>query len=320
MRDTNLFGPVPSRRLGLSLGVDIVPFKICPLDCIYCQLGATTEKTIERAEYVQPEPVLAELKEKLSQGLKADYITLSGSGEPTLNTKIAEVIRGIKKLTDIPVAVLTNGVLMTEKQVRSDCAQADIILPSLDAGDQQTFEQINRPHKKIDFEQFVEGLCALRAEFTGQIWLEIFMVEGVNTDTPQIDKITKIIERIGPDKVQLNTAVRPTAEVITRVKFERLSEICKKFVKNCEIIADFSPPGIVDIEIGTEELSMGHFAGAHLAESLLSMLKRRPCTLDDICSALAIHRNQAIKYLSYFRNQGLIESVEKDRTTFFKAL
>jgi len=319
-RETYLFGPVPSRRLGLSLGVDIVPFKICPLDCIYCQLGPTTEKTVERAEYVRPESVLAELKEKLSQGLKADYITLSGSGEPTLNTKIGEVIIGIKKLTDIPVAVLTNGVLMTEKQVRCDCARADIILPSLDAGDQRTFEQINRPHKKINFEQFVEGLCALRAEFTGRIWLEVFMVEGVTIDTPQIDKIAKIVERIGPDKVQLNTAVRPAADVITRVEFERLSEICEKFGKNCEIIADFSPPGTADIETGIEELSMGHFAGAHMAESLLSMLKRRPCTLDEVCSALAIHRGQAIKYLSHLRGKGLIESVEKDGATFFKAL
>ena len=136
----HLYGPVPSRRLGLSLGVDLVPFKTCTLDCVYCQLGKTTTKTLERKEYVPVSEILDELQKFLDAGLPADYITLGGSGEPTLHSGIGRLIRGIKKITSIPVAVLTNSTLFYLPEVRKDCAGADVILPSLDAGDQQTYE------------------------------------------------------------------------------------------------------------------------------------------------------------------------------------
>jgi wyosine [tRNA(Phe)-imidazoG37] synthetase (radical SAM superfamily) len=177
-----LYGPVPSRRLGRSLGVDIVPFKVCPLDCIYCQLGRTVDKTVERKEYVSIEPVLAELKDRLAEDLQADFITISGSGEPTLNSGLGRLIEGIKKITDIPVAVLTNGALFTDKSVRADCLQADVVLPSLDAGDEVAFRKINRQHPDINIEKLITGLCEFRNEFSGRIWLEVFFVEGLNTD------------------------------------------------------------------------------------------------------------------------------------------
>ena len=174
-----LYGPVPSRRLGLSLGVDIVPFKVCTLDCIYCQLGRTSEKTMERKDYVDVEAVLAELRAKLVEGLEADFITISGSGEPTLNAGLGQLIEGIKKITNIPVAVLTNGTLLTNQSVRADCARADVVMPSLDAGDDQTFRKVNRPHKDISIENLIAGLCAFRNEFAGQMWLEVFFCRRV---------------------------------------------------------------------------------------------------------------------------------------------
>jgi len=207
-----LYGPVPSRRLGYSLGVDIVPIKACTLDCIYCQLGRTANKTIERRDYVPGEAVLAELKEKLAEGLTADFITISGSGEPTLNSQLGELIDGIKKITDIPVAILTNGTLLHRQDVRADCARADVVVPSLDAADEQTFQKVNRPHRDISIEKLISGLQTFRNEFAGRIWLEVFFVEDFNTDAEQIAKIKNAIEQIRPDKVQLNTAVRPTAE------------------------------------------------------------------------------------------------------------
>ena len=302
-----LFGPVPSRRLGLSLGVDVIPFKVCTLDCVYCQIGPTTEKNLERKQYVRCGEVLAELQQRVSQGLKADYITISGSGEPTLNSQLGEIIDGIKKITSIPVAVLTNGTLFSDKAVRNDCAKADLVLPSLDAGDAQTFERIDRPDPQLDIERIIHGLCLFRTEYTGQIWLEVFMVEGFNTDNAQIAKLTQAIERIAPDKVQLNTAVRPTAEsAIKKLDADRLKKIAEKFGPNCQIVADFSPKSRED-----------HIAVAE--EKLLSMLKRRPCSLDDICAGLGIHPNEALKHLGHLKQRRAVDSENKGGITFFKA-
>jgi wyosine [tRNA(Phe)-imidazoG37] synthetase (radical SAM superfamily) len=303
-----LYGPVPSRRLGLSLGVDIMPFKVCTLDCIYCQLGKTSEKTIERKHYFDVEVVLAELREKLVEGLGADFITIGGSGEPTLNAGLGRLIEGIKKITNIPVAVLTNGTLLTDKTVRADCARADVVVPSLDAGDEQTFRKINRPHKDISIENLIAGLCAFRNEFTGQMWLEVFFIEGFNTDSEQIGKIRDAIELIRPDKVQLNTAVRPAAEPgVKRLAAEKLQAIAKELGEKCEVVADFSRERYTgDIE--------------RKAEDVLSMLKRRPCSLNDICSGLGIGRNEALKYVGHFQQQGLVHTEEKDGIIFFKAI
>jgi wyosine [tRNA(Phe)-imidazoG37] synthetase (radical SAM superfamily) len=302
-----LYGPVPSRRLGLSLGIDIVPLKSCTLDCVYCQLGKTTDKTIERKDYVPIKAVLAELKDKLNEGLKADFITISGSGEPTLHLRLGELIEGIKKITDIPVAVMTNGTLLYRQDVRADCAKADVVVPSLDAGDANTFRKVNRPHKDISIEKLVDGLCKFRKEFSGQIWLEVFLIEGLNTDTAEIDKIKGLIQRIGPDKVQLNTAVRPTAEPgVKKVDAEKLGTIASRIGQGCEVVADF-PSRHTRKHIDSK------------AEDILSMLKRRPCSLNDICSGLSIHPDEALKYITELREQGAINSEEKTGKIFFKA-
>jgi wyosine [tRNA(Phe)-imidazoG37] synthetase (radical SAM superfamily) len=302
-----IYGSVPSRRLGRSLGIDIVPFKVCTLDCIYCQLGKTSQKTIKRSDYVSVEAVLAELEKKLAQGIQADFITISGSGEPTLNAQLGRLIERIKKITNIPVALLTNGTLLTDKSVRADCAQADVVLPSLDAGDEQTFRRINRPHSSISIEKLIAGLCKFRDEYAGQIWLEVFLLEGLNTDTEQIAKIKAAIKQIRPDKVQLNTAVRPVAEPdAKRVDAEKLHAIARELGQNCEVVADFPP-----------KCSTPHIE--HKAEDLLSILKRRPCSLNDMCSALGISPSQAAKYIAHFQQQGVIDSEQKDGTIFFKA-
>ena len=302
-----LFGPVCSRRLGLSLGVDIVPLKVCSLDCVYCQLGRTGRKSIERKDYVPAEAVLAELKERLGDGLRIDFITIGGSGEPTLNAKLGQIIEGIKKITDVPVAVLTNGTLLTDSSVRADCSKADVVLPSLDAGDQQTFQKINRPHENINIEKVVAGLCAFREEFAGEIWLEVFFVEGLNTDASQVAKIKGLIERIRPDKVQLNTAVRPAADAgIHRLEREKLHTIAARLGANAEVIADATRPP----------------AGRHVAgkvEYVLSMLKRRPCSLTEICSGLSMGRTEALEYLTQLQQQGVVASEQRDEITFFKA-
>ena len=308
-----LYGPVASRRLGLSLGVDIVPFKVCTLDCVYCQLGKTTEKTVERAEYVSPEEILVELKEKLAGGLRADFITVGGSGEPTLNSHLGEIIDGIKKISDIPVAVLTNGTLLYKPDVRADCAKADVVLPSLDAGDKQTFEEINCPHKDILIENLISGLCDFRNEYAGQIWLEVLFVEGLNTGAEQVTGIKKAIERIRPDKVHLNTSVRPTARTVvadfpSARRGKRISghapDAVGSTTRNRTSSSCDTPPNGDSDKLGT----------------LLSMLKRMPCSINDICSSLGVHRHEALKYVTALQQQGVINSFEKDGKTFFKSI
>ncbi len=310
-----LYGPVPSRRLGLSYGVDIVPLKVCTLDCIYCQLGRSIRKTVERKEYVPIEPVLAELSEALTEGPEADFVTIAGSGEPTLNSRLGELIDGIKHLTDIPVAILTNGTLLYRQDVRADCAKVDVALPSLDAGDEQTFKKIDRPHPTISIETVISGLCSFRQEFAGQIWLEVFFVEAINTGPEQIARIKDAIRRIRPDKVQLNTAVRPTAESnVVKLDAGKLHDIAIRLGPECEVVADFStePSGEDALEL--------HCATRSKTQILLSMLKRRPCSLGDLCTGLAISETEALRHISELEQSGLISSERKSGRVFFKAL
>jgi len=263
---------------------------------------------------------LAELRDGLAEGAKANFITIAGSGEPTLNSRLGEIIDGIKKITNIAVAILTNGTLLYRKDVRADCAKADVVMPSLDAGDEQTFQKINRPHQHISIENVIAGLCAFREEFLGQIWLEVFFVEGVNTSAEQIAKIKDAIESIGPDKVQLNTAVRPTADAnIKRLSAEKLEVIAAELGPKCKVVADFSPVRNGKLFDNKAEDTFGiHFAITQKTEALLSMLKRRPCSLNDICTGLGISHNEALKYISDLQHRGVIHSEEKGGKVFFK--
>lgn len=302
-----LFGPVASRRLGRSLGVDIVPLKTCTQNCVYCQLGIDAEQTLERRSYVPVSEVLEELRGRIEGGLDADYITISGSGEPTLNSEIGVLIDGIRRLSDIPVAVITNGTLLSDPGVRVDCGKADVVLPSLDAGDEVTFSRINCPHGDINFQSFVEGLCRFRSEYSGQIWLEVFFSEGVNTSDSQISRIKAMIGLIGPDKVQLNTAVRPTVdssvEMVSAEKLEMISEILGC---NAEVIADFSR--------GRSE--SGDDVGD---DAVLEMLRRRPCSLGDVCSGLGIKRGKAEVLLEGLKDSGAVVCEDRDGQQYYRA-
>ena len=302
----HLFGPVPSRRLGLSLGVDIVPLKTCTQNCMYCQLGVHCRQTLERKPYVDIDLVVSELKNALDDGLKADFITLSGSGEPTLNSQLAPLIDQIKQLTNIPIAILTNGTLFSDPNVRADCIKADVVLPSLDAGDNETFQKINAPHEDIDFSAFVDGLCSFRTEFTGQIWLEIFFIEGLNTQESQLRKIKQIIQQINPDKVHLNTSVRPPVDpAATAVSQERLAEIATELGPVAEVIADFAKNAPTDRSTVSRA-------------DVLELLKRRPCCLDDICSGLSAVSEEISPLLAELEKDGNITTETTGDKIFFK--
>jgi wyosine [tRNA(Phe)-imidazoG37] synthetase (radical SAM superfamily) len=306
-RHRYIYGPVPSRRLGLSLGIDIVPMKVCTLDCIYCQLGRTTEKSTVRREFVDIDTVVAEVERRLAEGVQTDYITIGGSGEPTLNSRLGDLIDRLHGMTDIPVAVLTNGTLFYREDVRTECAKADVVIPSLDAGDAAAFEAVNRPARDINIEKLVSGLSTFRDEFAGQIWLEVFIVPGVNTSHEQIEKMKDLVARIRPDKVQLNTAVRPPAEKsVEPASHETLVAIAREMGGDCEVIADV-PVGCCDRQV------------KEVAADVLSMLKRRPCTVDDLCTGLGITTEGAVRQLNDLRSQGLIVAEPRGDAVYFRA-
>ncbi|MGC9356194.1 MAG: radical SAM protein, partial [Mariniphaga sp.] len=201
-----LFGPVPSRRLGMSLGVDLVPRKVCSLNCVYCEVGETTKLTTQRMNYIPATKITSELDHYFSNNPLPDYITFSGYGEPTLNAGIGEIIRYLKeKHPAIPVAVLTNGTLFSEARVRKELLMADLVLPSLDAATQACFEKINVPAQGLTIRDYINGLADFKKEFSGIIWLEVFILPGYNDSETELIALKKAIQKIGPDRIQLNT-------------------------------------------------------------------------------------------------------------------
>jgi wyosine [tRNA(Phe)-imidazoG37] synthetase (radical SAM superfamily) len=289
-----VFGPVPSRRLGRSLGIDLVPLKTCSYDCIYCQLGRTTCKTIERKEWVPLDAILSELEGKLS--LRPDYITLSGSGEPTLYSRLDELIDRIKGMTDIPVAVLTNGSLLWQEEVRQQLVRADLVMPSLDAGNQAAFHLINRPHESIIFEQMLSGLIAFRQCYRGQYWLEVLLVGAFTDFEPELAAIRACVSRIQPDRVLLGTVTRPPAEECAiAVPHDRLMELAATFSPQAEVLQEYHTPDL------TLALSTSR-------EDILGLLARRPCTIDAIATGLQMHKVEVIKHVEALLAERRIET------------
>ncbi len=288
-----IFGPVPSRRLGRSLGIDLIPYKTCSFDCIYCDLGRTTRKTISRQSYVSPEEIQGELELYLSAlDKKPDFITLSGSGEPTLNTNIGEIIRRIKDITSIPVAILTNSSLLSLDKVRRDLSEADVVLPSLDAVTPAFFEYINRPHTSLRIEGIISGLIQFRKQYRGQIWLEILFCRGVNDGKEEIEKLKAVIEGIKPDRIQLNTPARPPAEDFAfPLTLVQLGEIRERLGDQAEIISEFAAP-------------TGEKFNSVRDSEILNLIKRRPCTAEDISKALGLHLNEVVKCLEKLLQEG----------------
>jgi len=300
-----VYGPVPSRRLGLSLGVDIVPFKNCTLDCVYCQLGRTTTLTVERQVFVPIEPVVADVAAALRDRPTPDFITISGSGEPTLHSQLGELIDGLRSVTHLPIAIVTNGTLLWMPGVCSDCAKADVVLPSLDAGDAETFRRVNRPHPDITFEKLVSGLRAFREEYEGQMWLEVFIVKGMTDAEDAVRAIADVVKEIKPNRVQLNTAVRPTAESeLQPVSLERMKELAALFDPPAEVVADFRRPQAEVRESAS-------------AEVIVEMLSRRPATVEDLAAGLGLHPNEVVKLVDELKQAGAVtEEVRSGRRYF----
>jgi wyosine [tRNA(Phe)-imidazoG37] synthetase (radical SAM superfamily) len=303
-----IYGPVPSRRLGLSLGVDLVPFKTCTYDCIYCQLGRTTHKTAERQEYVPMADVLAELEQKLADGPVPDYVTLSGSGEPTLHERIGQLIGEIKKLTYIPIAVFTNGSLLWQREVQDALMKADLVLPSLDAGDEFLFQYINRPHREITFDQMVNGIVEFTRWFSKPVWLEVFILAGVTGMLSEVKKIAALARRIQPQRVQLNTVSRPPSEEFAcPVSWNQMQEFASLFDGKAEVINE-------------ENKSWSPVLHEATDADIMALLSRRPCPVQGVSAGLGLHVGEAAKRLQELVEAGSVTSVRNNKTVFYETV
>jgi wyosine [tRNA(Phe)-imidazoG37] synthetase (radical SAM superfamily) len=258
---------------------------------------------------VPVEAVIHELREVLDrEGARIDFVTFSGSGEPTLNCDIGGIISQIKAFSQVPVAVLTNGSLLHREDVRKDLSRADLVVPSLDAISGQAFSAVNRPHESLDAGTIVEGLKLFTQEFTGKIWLEIMIVKGVNDNPAELEQMANLVRGLKVDKIHLNTVARPpTEEFAHAVTAEEMSRIAKMFDSRAEIIADFDR--IVAKELHTDDME----------NAILSLLKRRPCTVGDISNSLGIHRNEVIKFVNHLTKNGSIKRVKHADSWYYES-
>ncbi len=304
-----LFGPVPSRRLGMSLGVDLVTHKICSLNCIYCECGSTTELTSKRKEYVPINDVKKELDDYFINNPDPDYITFSGSGEPTLNSGIGDVIDFIKeKKPDISVAVLTNGTLLSLRQVRKELLNADLVMPSLDAAEKYCFKKINRPLASIDLEEYINGIADFRKEYKGRLSLEVLIIPQINDSVENLILLKKAIEKINPDNIQLNTLDRPGA----------IANIRASSIEEMQVIKTILGPE--NVEIIASALQRKHVKSYRqdIESAIYETIYRRPCTCEDLSKILGIHISEINKYLAALEDDGKIKSSRGDRGIFYQ--
>jgi len=274
MNYLSIFGPVPSRRLGLSLGIDLTIAKTCSLDCVYCECGKTTKLSMTRELMVQSETVIAELKHFFLNNPEKhpQFLTLSGTGEPTLALNIGEIINYLKDNFSIPVCVLTNSSLLWRDDVQKDLLAADIVIPSLDAVSKNIFEKINRPHPEITVEKIIQGLINFRNIFHNKIFLEILLIKNFNDQPEELIKINAAAKKICPDKIQLNTCSRPgTVDKLIPLSNEELKSASLYFKDfNVEIAGAFKSIATIEPE----------------TSAIIELLKRRFCSINDLSLSL----------------------------------
>jgi len=317
MKYKHIFGPVPSRRLGISLGMDVVPFKTCGLDCVYCECGKTTLLTNERKEYIPADKIIAELDHFLAQNPRLDYITFSGGGEPTLNSGVGRIVAHIKKnYPQYKICLLTNALLLGDEGLAAEIRDIDLIVPSLDATNEEEFEKINRPVEGFKFADLAEAIVKFRKSSPCRMWLEVFIVPGINDSDESLARFAGIVRRIAPDKIQLNTLDRPGTEDWVRPASE---EVMLKFKAELEKIC---PVEVVKKFRSGEEFQKTKDAknssDMELARRISELICRRPCTIEDISAALEIPPLKASKIILKLKDAGGVVEEKQDRGIFYR--
>ena len=324
----HLFGPVNSRRLGLSQGIDLLPPKTCNFNCIYCEINKAPQLSCERGEHVPTEEIIAEIDGLLEDEARVrvlDVFTITASGEPTLHTGIGTIIRHIKEKTDKPVAILTNGSQLYLKEVRDDLLAADIVIPSLDAARPESFRRVNRPAKcSADLETIIAGIVRFTQEFTGEVWLEILLVENINDAPEDIAAMINVIGRIRPTRVQLNTVVRPPYESFAKPLINKRIEETKKEIEKVyegpvDILAGNRENEISDSGKG-RDISSITVSPDKVEGAIIDMLCRRPCTVTDLAATLNLDPKRSSEILQGMENQGILTVKIHGGKKYYRAL
>jgi wyosine [tRNA(Phe)-imidazoG37] synthetase (radical SAM superfamily) len=305
-----VFGPVPSRRLGQSLGIDPIPLKTCNWNCVYCQLGRTMPLTNERREYVLDENILFEVERVLRSRANGgiDWVTFVGSGEPTLHSCLGEIIRRVKTLTALPVAVITNGSLLYLPEVRQELSVVDAVLPTLDAGMAELYRKINRPHPDITFERLVDGLVAFRRDYRGKLWVEVMLVRGLNDTSQALAEIARILEKVRPDAVHVNLPMRPPAETWVQPPDE------EGLMRAISILGSIAE--VVHPAEGTFDLS-GY---ENVVDAVVAIITRHPVRQDELERALRHWApGDVSQALAALQESGKAQTVERYGHVFWTA-
>ncbi|MCS7298562.1 MAG: radical SAM protein [Spirochaetia bacterium] len=307
-----VFGPLPSRRLGMSLGIDLVPHKICNYDCVFCEIGITKKTVVQRKEYVKKETILQELDMFFSSfDGRVDHITLTGAGETTLNSKLGEIISSIKSRYKYPVAVLTHSGNIYEEDVRRELSLADVVCPSLDAVSEDVFIKVNRPDRSISVDKVIEGLVRFREEYRGKMLLEVLLVKGINDDEVELHKIGQTCSMIKPDMVQINTVDRPGAypfaKSLSSEELRRAKEIISIYYPKVEFLSRHysSPESVVK-------------DNSKLEEDIMSIMQRRPLTILDIVISEGIDFFRARELVTKLMTENKVEEIELNGNKFYR--
>jgi len=304
-----VYGPVPSRRLGRSLGVDPIPLKTCNYQCIYCQLGKTTIFTNERKNYNPKKEIIAEMKKviQLSKN-KFDYITFVGSGEPTLYKDLGTLISTAKEISKEPVCVITNGALLYDQEVRKSLMISDVVLPSLDAGDEKLFIKINRPHPSINFKAVIQGFITFRQEFKGKFWIEVMIMKGINDSKEELLKIKNKIDLINPDRIDINVPIRPPVEDWVNIPDQNVISTLN------DVFGEYN-------NINFPEIGKFRIFSSNFDNELISIIERHPLRQDQILDTFSsdnLNKKDILARLDYLESKKKIKKMIYNDKIFWK--
>lgn len=304
-----VYGPVPSRRLGNSLGIDPIPFKTCNYQCIYCQLGKTTNFTNIRKRYLPTREIIIEMEKAIILNEnKFDYLTFVGSGEPTLHKDLKDLILSAKELTEKPICVITNGSLLNLKEIQEALIYSDVILPSLDAGDSKSFIKINRPHSSITYEKLIQGFIDFRKIYKNEFWIEVMLLKGINDTKEELIKIKEKLDLIKPDKIDINVPIRPPVEEWVKIPDKNIISVLD------EIFGDYN-------NINFPEEGSFSIYSLDFEKEVLSIIERHPLRQDQIIktfSSSGLSEEGILSNLKKLKSKKKIKDFYYNKQIFWK--
>ena len=289
----HVFGPVPSRRLGKSLGVNNIPFKHCSYSCVYCQIGRTDKLTVSRRKFFDPVAIFREVEKKIEKAGKVDYISFVPDGEPTLDVNLGVEIDMLKNFGKI--AVITNASLLFREDVRCDLSKADLVSLKVDAVEENTWRRINRPHSSLDIEKILDGMLKFAEDYDGILLTETMLIEGYST-LKSVEKVAEFLGILKPHKAYLAIPTRPPAEKVKGVSVDfilKAKQIFDVYVESDLLIEPESNEFTINSKEDVLSIASVHPLRKDILEKYLKKLNLR---IEDLANELEEIEFNGIKY------------------------